>query len=515
MRVVVRLVVAGLIAAAIAANGALAVAISTTTEPRPKPVTPERIHTVSSPAVVLVQSNYSVTISIADFTIPSSKTGQLVNALLALVNAGRLNPYDQAAVRRAAIHIILTNPDAYYVPGNPVHDHLSMVATGSGFFVTEDGYLVTAAHVVTLDAVELRSDVLRVAKEPGNVAQLRQDIAAESKRALGYSMTPAELNSMVGFFERWLDRYLSIDKIDATYHLATGTVDAGATLAANGATASVVSIDPTSTGHDIAIMKADLEGVPTLALVRGSPRVGESDFVLGYPRDSSRERQASVDASVEQRFTSGTVLRASPQQAGWTAWGTDAQMTHGSSGGPVMDADGNVLGIVSFGKVDASGKPLPGEGYFVPAEYIRADLASDSVNATPASRGLTATYYHALAERDIHRYRSELGLLQQISAHGAWDGYVAGDIRSARAEIAAGHDQTPPDFVSYVPAAAVGSMMLVALAVAVWSGLAIAAALKAQPVPEAVAELVLDTPTPEATVAPPPLTWEDIAGAPT
>jgi serine protease Do len=513
VRVMVRLIVAGLLAVTILANGVLAVAIATTSEPQPKPVTPERVATVSRPAVVLVQSNYTVTISIADFTIPSSKSTQLVNALLGLVSAGRLNPYDQAAVRRAAIHIILTNPDAYYVPGSPVHDHLSMVATGSGFFVTEDGYLVTAAHVVTLDSAELRSDVLAVAKQPGNVAQVRQEIAAEAKRALGYSMTASELSSMVSFFERWLDRYLAIDKIDATYHVATGTVDAGDTLAASGATASVVSIDPTSTGHDIAIMKADLSGVPTLPLVSGSPRVGESDFVLGYPRESSTERQSSLNASVDQRFTTGTVLRASTQKTGWTAWGTDAQMTHGSSGGPVVDANGKVLGIVSFGKVDASGKPVPGEGYFVPAEYIRADLASDSVYATPSSGGLTATYYHALAERDIHRYRSELGLLQQISSHGPWDGYVAGDIRTAKAEIAAGHDQTPPEFASYVPAAAIGSMVLVALAVAAWSALAIAAALRAQALTATTAEPVLETLIAEAQVIPPPLTWDDIVGA--
>src|SRR5207247_8778899 len=66
-------------------------------------------------SLVLVQANYTVSTSLPTFTIPQSKNSLLIRKLQALVDAGKLNPYDDAAVKRAAVNIILANPDAYYV----------------------------------------------------------------------------------------------------------------------------------------------------------------------------------------------------------------------------------------------------------------------------------------------------------------------------------------------------------------------------------------------------------------
>ena len=484
MRRVVRFVVAGLLVVGIAANGALLAGIWFTREPAPKSLTAQRVETASRPALVLVQANYTVSTSLPTFTIPQSKNSLLIRKLQALVDAGKLNPYDDAAVKRAAVNIILANPDAYYVPGPPTHDQFGIVSTGTGFFITEDGYLVTAAHVVSADKDEIRAETLAASKDPGSIAQLKQDMADSFARDTGLTMTEAQLTTMVAFEERWLDKYLSIDKIDVKYYLGTGTVETGGHLASTGARASVVSLDPYATGHDIAIMKADVTGVPTLQLATGSPHLGEATYPIGYPRQGYLDEAVPLDQTISPTMTAGKVLTTAEQKSGWTAWGTSAQFTHGDSGGPVLSAGGQVLGIVSFAAVDSQGKQLFGQGYFVPAEYIRAALESDSVKVANDQKSLTSTYYHALAEGDIQRFKTELLLLSQIQARSSWDSYVKDDIGATQSQILAGNDKTPPELTGYVVPAAATSGGLILLVIIVWTALAITGRRR-KPVPVA------------------------------
>ena len=499
MRRVIRFVVAGLLVVGIAANGALLAGIWFTREPAPKALTAQRIQTASRPAVVLVQANYTVSTSLPTFTIPDSKiTGVLVPKLQAMVDSGQL-PYNKAAIERAAVNLILANPDAYYVPGPRTHDQYGIVSTGSGFFVTEDGYLVTAAHVVSANKADILKETLAIAKDPGNIAQLRQDLADSFARDTGFSMTSAQINTMVSFVERWLDRYLSVDKVDVKYYLGTGTVETGDHLTGTGARASVVSLDPYGTGHDVAIMKADVSGAPTLQLASGSPQLGEATFPLGYPRQGYLDEAAPLDQTIGPTMTQGKILTVQDQKGGWTAWGTDAQFTHGDSGGPVLGPDGKVLGIVSFAAVDSSGKQLPGQGYFVPSEYIRAALSSDSVTLTSDPKSLTSIYYHALAEGDIQRYRTELTLLSQIQARSSWHAYIKDDVTSTQSQILSGNDKTPPELTGYVLPSAATSAGLILLAVVAWTVLGITGHRR-KPTPVAVAadaapaEAVADAP---------------------
>ena len=487
MRRAIRFVIAGLLVLGVAADGALLAGILITREPALRPLTPDRIDTASRPAVVLVQSNYTVTTSLPTFTIPQSKIKSvLVPQLQQLVNQGKLNPYDNAAVQRAAVNFILANPDAYYVPGPRATDQFGIVSTGSGFFVTQDGYLVTAAHVVSASKADILAEVLTVSKDASNVAQLRQDLADSLARDTGLTITEAQLDTMVGFVERWLDAYLSVDNVAVQYYLGSGTVETGDRLTGTGARASVVSLDPYGTGHDVAILKANVTGVSTLQLADGSPRIGEATYPLGYPRVGYLDEAAPLDQTIGTTMTAGKIDTTQAQKTGWTAWGTDASITHGNSGGPVLGPDGKVLGIVSFGEVDKQGNLIPGQGYFVPSEYIRAALAADSIHVTNDPKSLTSTYYHALAEGDIQHYRTELGLLQSIQASTSFNGYIKDDVVTTEGKILAGNDKTPPDLTVYVVPAGAASGGLILAVLVTWAVLAITARRR-KPMPAAVA----------------------------
>src|SRR2546421_12747068 len=112
------------------------------------------------------------------------------------------------------------------------------------------------------------------------------------------------------------------------------------------------------------------------------------------------------------------------------------------------------MGIVSYSQVDSQGNQVPGGGFFVPSEYISADLASQSIKPSADPKSLTATYYQALREGDEQRYKTELLLLEDVRARSPFDAYVKDDISSTQSQVLAGNDKTPPDLTVYVPTAA-------------------------------------------------------------
>ena len=469
-----RIVVVALLALAVLANGALAAAIVVTREPDPRPLTAEHVATASKPATVFIQSNYKITTSMPE---PAIKQSAIEQALQPLVNSGEIRNANQW--QQAADRLVFSNPDAYYANGNAVTDTWDQWSTGSGFFVTEDGYVVTAAHVVTASKEEIRDSVIADTKTDAFVNEFKNSVKKEFSE---YAPSDAELNNFVDFWQRWVARYIAVDQIDAKYYLDGGaSVPAGDSMTSNGIGASVVSVDPTVGGHDIAILKADVTGVPALAIAARGPRIGDATYAIGYPRMAHLQETVPTNQNVPLVVTVGKVQRMASRtgtDGSWKVFGTDAQFTHGDSGGPVVGAKGEVMGVISFIVPDANGNQLPGQGYFVPSSFIREDLAKANVTikADPTNTNLTNTYYRALAKGDNGRYTDELNLLLSIQSRSTTDAYVRSDISHVQAEIAAGNDRTPPELTGYVLPAAGSGTGVILVALASWLVLAMASA---------------------------------------
>jgi serine protease Do len=500
-----RIVLIVLLALAAIGNGALLAGIVITREPAPKPLTPERVAAASRPAIVFIQSDYTITTSIPKPIITSATDDAIYRQLEALYYAGKIQN-TRADFSHAYNQIVLSNPGAYFSAGPAVSSTWDQWATGSGFFVTEDGYLVTAAHVVSASKTEVRDQILAYTKDPTFVGDERTNIKSDWA---DYGPSDDEINNLISFDQRWIEQYVSVDKIASKYYIGAGaSVQAGDNMVTTGARASVVSIDPTVGGHDIAILKAAVTGVPALSIARSDPQMGDATYAIGYPRTAYLQESVPSNQTVPIVVAKGSIQRMNSRTSadgGWKVYGTDAQFTHGDSGGPVLDAKGRVMGVISFIIPDAQGNQLPGQGYFVPSTYINEDLTNAGVNVVQDPMSLTNTYYHALAEGDIQRYKVELKLLEDVQARSSFDAYVKDDILHVQSRVLSGDDQTPPDLTVYAIPAASTAGGVILLALVSWLAIAVFGARRPRPVAAAApaAEAEPDGGTPPAAEGPP------------
>jgi S1-C subfamily serine protease len=122
--------------------------------------------------------------------------------------------------------------------------------------------------------------------------------------------------------------------------------------------ATIESSDPT---HDIAVLTAArLPAVVVPAVLGGSPQIGDQAFAVGNPLGLVASLSAGVISGLDRSFkvAGGRMLNGLIQ--------FDAAVNPGSSGGPLLNAKGQVIGIVT-GLANAAGTDeFAGIGFAVP-----------------------------------------------------------------------------------------------------------------------------------------------------
>ncbi len=416
---------------------------------------------------MLVQGEYSVKASIPEADLGPGKQTDIENRLLAMVRAGQL-PLDEERINQAAFDILASDPNSFFVPSSKrIDDSFELVNGGTGFFVTEDGYLITASHVVSATKEDIKSEILELEREPSSVARNRADLKKSVESDVGFDLSDAQLDRLADWYQSWEARYITVDSVDAKYHVASGaTVETGDRLSASGTRATLIREEPVHPDRDVALLKADVTAAPALRLAAADPKIGQADYVVGYPRKDFLREAAAVNASVPIALSSGHV-RTRGEHSDWTVFGTDAEATHGNSGGPVLDGRGDVVGVISFG-VDAS-KEAQALNFFVPSGVVRQLL--DKANVKPRQGTATPTYYRALQQGDIKHYRHELPQLQSLADRMPANTYAKDDIIAVQSATLAGQDRTPPNLLPYWPIAAAvtgAALALVLIVVVAW-----------------------------------------------
>ncbi len=144
-----------------------------------------------------------------------------------------------------------------------------------------------------------------------------------------------------------------------TVKFADGTVLAG----------KVVGSDP---GNDLAVVKVSAPAellVPARFVDSDTVRAGQGVFAIGNP--------FSLEFSVTSGIVSGTERQSGGGISGRAIRGviqTDAAVNPGNSGGPLFDADGNVIGINASIENPTGQRVFVGVGFAIPANIAQRYL---------------------------------------------------------------------------------------------------------------------------------------------
>ncbi|WP_219416938.1 trypsin-like peptidase domain-containing protein [Pseudonocardia nigra] len=207
-------------------------------------------------------------------------------------------------------------------------DEVQYYGSCSGFLVTPTGHIVTAGHCVQPDRA--RAHVI--------AAFLDQQVAeglltaADAQALLPDALVNWKVEGPTDGAP--MTRVIQV--------VQPGAVD-GAVLE-DPVAAQLVDFRPSAEG-DVALLKVEVTDAVPLPIADDDPKSGTALTAVGFP--------ASVDGVVDgtlvrASFKTGTASSAQVSPEGVPQIEVNADLSGGMSGGPTVDAEGNVLGVNSF-----------------------------------------------------------------------------------------------------------------------------------------------------------------------
>jgi serine protease Do len=234
-----------------------------------------------------------------------------------------------------------------------------LTTAGSGFLFRHDGYLITNGHVVQNAKIN----------DPQAERQLIAKVADKVFKAFNHFLTANGYRPLTKEQESMVLRATKYHNPTITVYLANGTHVPGE-LTPNYSPEIGV-------GKDVAILKIDGTNLPSVPL-GDSTKVREQDriTVIGYPgvaSDWGGNELISSQSALVPSVTGGSISAIKTLAATSTpVLQSDAVITHGNSGGPAFNAQGEVIGIATAG--------IEGFNFFVPIntawEFVRREGVS-------------------------------------------------------------------------------------------------------------------------------------------
>jgi hypothetical protein len=194
----------------------------------------------------------------------------------------------------------------------------------------------------------------------------------------------------------------------------------------------------------LAILKVEGENFPTAEL--GSfenVQIGKEVYAIGYPGvvESGTGIFTDVESGLEPSITKGIISAKKSLVDGTEAFQTDAGISHGNSGGPVVDTDGKVIGVATWSFGDTPG----GESFnfLISVEQINSLLSKNNIDAN--SSLTTQKWSEGLESYSDECYSDAKRKFEDSKALYAGNIDVDEFISNAQTKIADGEDMCVSD----------------------------------------------------------------------
>ncbi|MFN0282765.1 MAG: trypsin-like peptidase domain-containing protein, partial [Kineosporiaceae bacterium] len=410
------------------------------------------------PGVQLIEVDFEAELSVPIARIDDGAVNQLQDRLLRQLLSGGIDATEGAVVA-AIVDAIEKDPLVYFKPTKTLRKTTgNLSGFGTGWVVTPDGYMVTAAHVVTPDADELKAQFAATALD--KFAKEDAESFAASAAVNNTPFSGKQIGQLTKAADVYNARYLKVGKIDKAVSAQIGVAVAGFGKGRRGTPVEVVEVGEPYPGKDVAVLKLDGEtNLPTLPVGKDADvSEGEILYVAGYPAASTFFGGLSKDSEVQPTVTQGPLTAIKSNEAGTPVFQTQAPASPGNSGGPVLDDSGKVVGILVASAVDDKGVALESQEFVVPISVVTQLLREK--NVTPATSQVTQTYNEALADFYLKHYKRAMPKFEQVRNLYGGHPYVGKFISDSQAAIDAGRDETPLSVWVWVAGAALLLVLL-------------------------------------------------------
>lgn len=251
--------------------------------------------------------------------------------------------------------------------------------SGTGFLVSPRGWVVTNAHVVF------------VAQDPPR-RWLRSHLVEKAFRAeclpaalASRGLAPGDRPDVEDRLVREAVARTPVDRVVLEPGVSV-VLQNGVRLAARIAKYNPPLAGEAMSGRDLALLRVEAADMPTLPLGdSGGLTIGDRLSVIGFPGVVMSHELLNASAKVQASVTHGAVSGFRQDRANQPVIQTDAAAEAGTSGGPVVDAAGLVIGVMTA-VTQGEGGTVQGFNFIIPVAAVRDFLGGTTVALDEPSR---------------------------------------------------------------------------------------------------------------------------------
>lgn len=336
---------------------------------------------------------------------------------------------------------------------------------GSGFVVNDEGDIVSNAHVVDpndFDAVAqgfstdgeyelaIAQDLIALLVSQYGISAVSSMTAEQAEYYLGalLNMLYTENYMTITFDSRslYVQGNDTFDINKYTADLSNASQHYKATLIESNKISSSVqaslSENPAVTDiADLGVIKlVENVALPSMSLNSAEALTGETIYVVGYPGVADNSSLVNTATVLSSTVTKGTVSAIKPStNSTFNLVQIDASIDHGNSGGPIINEEGSVVGVATYG--------LSGSGsgnYNAGVSVMGVKTFLDESMITASSNDVRDTLVGALNDISKSYYARALEKLESLVAGNEnLELTINPYIELCKSKIEAGEDQTP------------------------------------------------------------------------
>ncbi|HEV2353102.1 MAG TPA: serine protease [Puia sp.] len=366
-------------------------------------------YALNRPGIVMVRTEYTANVYVNSMKFDDRAFNQLLDSIQRLDHGGGVMPEQKLDI---VLREMNNRPERFF---QTTFDYIKqpeqITATGTGFFISSDGFVATNCHLIERDDNFVRRSFILTAFRQitdASIAALETSWATrfnEQQRSLLY-------NTYASVYSRLFSMILYDLKknIYVVYRSDSGSMHSDTVKKA----AMVVIKGQPMPGKDVAILKVRVPAdMPMLTLASAElPQVGEQLYVYGYPAPVTRNDFVSSESAIEPTLTTGIISAIKKSVGGWPLIQMDANINHGSSGGPVCNEKGEVVGLTTFGSLESNGGLAAGLNFAVPVSILDEYIDSAGINIVPSP--VTRLFARALIDFEQRQYHNALRNFEKV-----------------------------------------------------------------------------------------------------